>query len=93
MGISITISVDGEIINNDNKASDRINALLGILPADQENYNIFNGKTGQMNDFVNIPWCLVYEIATNSNGNKEPHILSCHRRNQTGHYYLIESTA
>ncbi len=48
-----------------------------------------------MNDFINMkpPWCLAYVIATHTNGNKEPHILSCHRRDQTSHYYIIELTA
>ncbi len=48
-----------------------------------------------MNDFVYIknPWCLVYVIATNADGNMEPHILSFHRRDQTGHYYMIASAA
>ncbi len=48
-----------------------------------------------MNDFKSMrsPWCLVYVIATNADGNKEPHILSCHRRDQTGHCYIIKSAA
>ncbi len=48
---------------------------------------------GEMNDFnaMNSLWCLVYVIATNADGSHEPHILSCYIRDQTGHYYLIES--
>ncbi len=91
----ITIGVNGEIINNDNTLKEGNFAVLGILPADQPNYKIFNGKKWKWDDFINMksPWCLLYVIATNANGNKEPHILSCHRRDQTGHYYLIESAA
>ncbi len=56
-------------------------------------YNIYNGKRDEMNGFitVNSPCYLVHVIATNANGNREPHILSCHRRDQMCHYYLIES--
>ncbi len=59
-----TIGVDGEIINNDNKTREGNNAALGILPADQENYKIFNSQKGEMKDFVNMksPWCLVLGI-------------------------------
>ncbi len=48
-----------------------------------------------MYDFIYMksPWCLVYVIATNASGNHELHILSHHRKDQMGHYYLIESTA
>ncbi len=75
---NITIGVDGKIINNDNTAREGNNAVLGTLPAGQENFNIFNGTTGEMNDFItmNFPWCLVYVIATNAYGNQEPSILS-----------------
>ncbi len=34
---------------------------------------------------------LICGIAINGNGNEEPHILSCHCRNQSGHYYQINS--
>ncbi len=48
-----------------------------------------------MNDFIDMksPWYLVFLISTDANGNQEPHILSCHKRDQTGYYYLMESTA
>ncbi len=70
-------------------------AVIGTGPADQEKYNIFNVKIKEMNDFItmNSPWCLIYVIDTNVNGNKEPQFLSCHGRDQTGHYYIIESAA
>ncbi len=42
---------------------------------------------------MNSPWFLKYEITTGGNQYKEPYILSCHHRNQTRHYYLIESAA
>ncbi len=38
----VIISVDSETINDDNRAMEWNNAILGILPADQENYKIFN---------------------------------------------------
>ncbi len=92
---NIRIIVHDGIINNDNKAREGNGAVLGTLLADQENYNIFNGTMGDINDFTGMksPWCLVYIIATNTNGNQELHILSCHRRDQTSHYFLIESAA
>ncbi len=50
---------------------------------------------GEMNDFIDMksPWCLLYVIATDADGNKESHILSCYLRDQAGHYYMIESAA
>ncbi len=41
---------------------------------------------------MNSLWFLIYVIATNNNGNGEPHILSCGHRLQTWHYNFIEST-
>ncbi len=48
-----------------------------------------------MNVFItmNAPWRFVYVIAIDANGNQEPHILSCDRRDQTGLYYLVQSPA
>ncbi len=92
---NIAISVDGEIINKENTLRKGNNAVIGILPADQENKNIFNSTTGEMIDFItmNSPWCLIYVTATNANGNQEPHILSFRWRDKMGHYYLLGSAA
>ncbi len=92
---NITIGFDGEIINNNNTAREGNIAVLGTLLAGQENFNISNCKTGEMNDFItmNSPWCLVNVIATNANENQKPIILSYHRRDHMGRYYLIESAA
>ncbi len=56
------ISVDGEIINDDNRAMGWNNALLGTLPADQENYKVFNSMEDELDDFVAMksPWCLIH---------------------------------
>ncbi len=92
---NIKIDVNSETINNDKTKMEENNMILGTLHAYQENYKIFNGTTSEMNEFMNMnsPWCLIYVIATSADGNKEPHILSCHRRKQTVHYYPIELVA
>ncbi len=71
------------------------NAILGTLPAVQENYKIFNSMEGEMDDFVamKFSWCLIHVISIDNDGNNEGRILSCFKRNETGCYYLIESTA
>ncbi len=67
-------------------------AILGTLEADQENCKTFNETRVKLDDFIamNSPWFLIYVIATNRVQNRESHILSCHCRDQTRHYYLIE---
>ncbi len=69
--------------------------MIGTLPDDKENYTKFNDNREETNDFVNVksPWCLVYVMANNASGKEEPHILSCNRRDQMAHYYIVETAA
>ncbi len=68
------------------------NAILGTLPADQEN-KIFHGTKGEWDDFVSMksPWCLIYVVAINDDGNKEDHVFSYFKRNETCNCYIFES--
>ncbi len=92
----VTFSCDGEIIHDNDTNQERNIEVPGNLTRDDQNYRIyriFNGMRKNEEDSIvmNSPWFLMYVIATNSNGNEEPHILSCHCRKQSFCYYLIKS--
>ncbi len=93
MSLHLTIGVDDNTINNYQTVKEGYNTILGTLPADQENYKIFNSMECEWDDFVSIksPWCLIHVTAIDHNGNKEDQMLSCLKKCEAGHYYMIES--
>ncbi len=47
---NVTFDVTGEIINEDNTVKEMNIAVLGSLQNDQQNYKIFNGMRGKIDD-------------------------------------------
>ncbi len=85
---TIWFKTNGEMIKNgDNINQSNIN-IFYILDSENGNYRTFNGKDTGREDLMSLDSSLfsVCVIVTDPEDNKEPHILSCHWRSQTGHY-------